>query len=135
MADYTKLSDEEIRLQIAKIAGYRVIKYNGLYYMLEPHKTIQQVTRALELNFYSAISYANEDSAWKFNKRYPEYSINLNDCWLLFRAFGLYWDLYNTLDNEYNCMIVPLNAANITAVAKTPARAMCEAFLVWNESN
>jgi hypothetical protein len=130
VSDYSTLSDHNIRVLVAKTAGYRVVKLEDkMFYMLDPNKTIEQVTRALQYNFYAARSYSIEEKAWEFDTRYPNYPKSMDSCWLLYCSFGLGWTLYNT-EQGYCCSISGID--RIEALAGTPARVMCEAFLCWN---
>lgn len=130
MNDVQALSDAELRKAVAQIAGYRVLEYEGFFYLVEPDKTIEQVVRGINNKGYAYTRYVSEDNAWRLASNYPRYHEDLTACWLLYTSFSLHWKLKSLHTNEYGCTLMDW----ITAVAHTPARAMCEAFLRWDEA-
>lgn len=132
MTDFLQLSDKQIRKQVAQIAGYRVLEYNGLFYMVDPDKTIEQTSRGVDRNFHAYRNFSSEQAAWEFSVQYPDYANNLNACFLLYEAYGLSWSLRKDSEGYFHCIV---NDVYVAFNIKTPALAMCHAFLVWNESN
>jgi hypothetical protein len=134
MNDYIELSDVELRKAIAKIAGYQVIEYNDLFYMVDPDKTLEQTTRGVDRHFHAYRNYSSEQEAWAFSKQPPNYIEDLNACWLLFKSFAISWEVrVEAIKDNYCCVIHLPSAGVLFTVADTPAHAMCYGFLKWNK--
>lgn len=138
--DYSALSDQELRVLVAKAVGYRAVEYQDWWFLLEPHQTIGGLATIIANDTWGIRSanyrgFPSEERAWELSDRYPEYSKSLDACYLLMLAYSLQWEV-GTWEPYYGQIMVKDSKGFICVLdASSPARALCTVFLMWQDKN
>lgn len=149
MGIYETMSNDEIKRVIAERVGWHIVQHGGLWMVIEPRYTEADVHTFAEKDHerWGRYGHKTAEDAWRHELRLtPDWLENTDNALELFGENAADWALLRThdkynfaygngfdgvADTVENRMVMPSNWDWYT----TPARAICIAWLEWQDRN